>query len=245
MTRIWHRLRTVLLSLAVVVAPAATWADDNDPIESVNRGVFWFNDKMDVYLLEPVARGWDYVAPERLQQCVSNFFDNVRFPVVAINNALQGKFVPAASDVGRFVVNTTAGLAGFFDPASDLGLERHQEDFGQTLGVWGVPPGPYLMVPVMGPFTLRDGVGYFVDIPLAVYPLFSTWIYTLGPRILDTVNWRAQSLETVARAKEASLDYYAFVRNAYLQRREALIHDREEVPQEHEDDLYFEEGNDE
>lgn len=210
---------------------------EGDPLEGINRKVFWFNDHLDQYVLEPVARGWDFVAPEKVQECIGNFFDNIRFPVVMVNNLLQGKLVPAASDVGRFAINTTAGLAGFFDPASKVGLVRHDEDFGQTLGVWGAPPGAFLMIPILGPLTIRDGVGYLVDIPLAVYPLFLGFEYTLPARTVDTINWRAQALEQIENAKEASYDYYIFIRDAYLQRREALIRDNEDAS----DDLYYDE----
>lgn len=246
------RAKAVRWMLAVALGAAFALparADDNDPIEPFNRSMFWFNERLDLYLLEPVAKGWDFVAPELVQTCVANFFDHIGFPALLANDLLQAKWVQAASDTGRFVVNTTAGWAGLFDPAVEIGLVRHNEDFGQTLGYWGVPQGPYLMLPVMGPFTIRDGVGYLVDINLAVYPLFVPAYVTIGPRVLGTVNWRAQSIEQIDNAREASLDYYAFVRNAYLQRREALVNDSEAVATEDEEDLYFqdddEEGDDE
>ena len=134
--------------------------------------MFWFNDKVDVYVLAPVASGWEKVSPRCVRTSVSHFFGNLRFPIVAVNDLLQGKVKDSASDVGRFAVNTTVGVLGFFDPALHWGRIEHQEDFGQTLGVWGVPPGPYLVLPLLGPSDPRDAAGFAVDYALAVTPFF-------------------------------------------------------------------------
>ena len=212
---------------------------DYDPWQRMNRGIFWFNDKTDVWVLEPVAKGWDTVMPERAERSVSNFFTNLRFPVVMTNNLMQGKPGNAAIDVGRFMVNTTIGLGGLFDVATIWGLERHNEDFGQTLGVWGVPPGPYLVLPLLGPSNPRDTAGIPVDYVLSVTPLFlSSWWWT-GAGVVNIVNARAQVLDEVQQAKDASLDYYVFVRNAYYQRRKALVNDQtDESGHAPTDDLY-------
>jgi ABC-type transporter lipoprotein component MlaA len=130
-----------------------------DPLEPVNRGIWAFNDALDAYLLEPVAIGWDFVLPRRVQLCVNNFFSHLVLPVRIVNDLLQLKPVKALEDGGRFVVNTLVGVGGLFDPATAGGIPRHDEDFGQTLGHWGVPPGPYLVLPVLGPSNPRDGVG--------------------------------------------------------------------------------------
>jgi phospholipid-binding lipoprotein MlaA len=132
------------------------------------------------------------------------------------------------------------GVLGLFDPASGWGLEAHNEDFGQTLGRWGVPPGPYLMLPLLGPSTLRDGAGTFVDYPLSVVPFFVNQFILLGARGVDFLNARSRVLEEVRDAKDAALDYYSFVRNAYLQRREALVRDDAELTEEelYGEDLY-------
>src|SRR5215470_10470772 len=135
---------------------AENFRPDYDPLEPVNRKIFWFNDQVDNYVLEPVATGWDWAIPHVVQRSISNFFANVRFPIDLINNLLQGKLKNSASEVGRFAVNTTVGVLGFFDPATGWGMEAHQEDFGQTLGVWGVPPGAYLVLPIVGPSNPRD-----------------------------------------------------------------------------------------
>jgi phospholipid-binding lipoprotein MlaA len=208
-----------------------------DPIEGVNRKIFWFNDRVDVYLLEPVATGWEFVSPKRVRTSISNFFTNLRFPIVAVNNLLQGKVVDSASDVGRFAVNTTVGVLGFFDPATGFGLEQHVEDFGQTLGVWGVPPGPYLVLPILGPSSPRDTVGLAVDYALSVTPFFVDQYILMGVRVLDAVNERSLVLEEVKDAKEAAIDYYTFMRDAYFQRRASLINDGE-TNAELEEELY-------
>lgn len=229
-------------SPSVAPAPAAPEppADpgSEDPLESVNRKVFWFNDQFDTYLLVPVAKGWDFVVPRPAQTSVSNFFANLRFPIDTVNNLLQGKPGNAATVAGRFAINTTVGLAGFFDPASSWGLEPHVEDFGQTLGRWGVGQGPYLVLPVLGPSTIRDGTGLIVDIPLAVTPFFVDWYYSLAARTVELVNFRASILDQVKQAKEASFDYYSFVRNAYLQRRAGLVHDQAPMSESDQTDLY-------
>lgn len=209
-----------------------------DPLESFNRKVFWFNDHVDTYVLAPAAKGWDFVVPKRAQTSLGNFFANLRFPIDTMNNLFQGKVEYAAVDVGRFAVNTTVGVAGFFDPATSFGLHPHVEDFGQTLGWWGVSPGPYLMLPILGPSTLRDGAGLLADSPLAVTPFFVDWYYLLGARALEIVNFRASVLDTVEKAKEASFDYYSFVRNAYLQRRTTAILDQAPASQQSQNDLY-------
>jgi phospholipid-binding lipoprotein MlaA len=216
---------------------------ENDPLESFNRKVFWFNDHLDTYVLEPVAKGWDYVLPRRVETCISNFFWNLHFPIDTVNAALQGKFKDAGSDVGRFLVNTTVGVAGFFDPATSLGLELHWEDFGQTLGWWGVGTGPYLMLPILGPSDIRDGGGLIVDSATSITPFFVNSYILLGARTVEIVNIRAQYLDTIRKAKEAAFDYYSFVRNAYLQRRAGLINDHEPTSPGTQEDPYHPEGN--
>ena len=229
--------------LLVEEAPAARF-EESDPWQGFNRKIFWFNDKLDVYVLEPVAKGYDFVVPDRAQTSVANFFRNVRFPVVLGNDLLQGKMNAAATETGRFFVNTTVGVVGLFDPATDWGLVSPEEDFGQTLGWWGAGTGPYLVLPIFGPSTIRDGAGILVDIPMSVAPFFVNSYILYGVRVLEVVNYRAQVLDTAAQAKEASVDYYTFMRNAYLQRREALVNDQTtpaatETPSANEEDLYF------
>jgi phospholipid-binding lipoprotein MlaA len=213
-------------------------AGEYDPLEGFNRKIFWFNDHLDMYVLEPVAKGWDFVLPRRVETSISNFFWNLHFPVDTVNALLQGKFKVAGSDVGRFLVNTTIGVAGFFDPATSFGLELHWEDFGQTLGWWGVRPGPYLMLPILGPSDFRDGAGLIADTAASITPFFVDTYILLGARTVDIVNTRALYLDTIRKAKESAFDYYTFVRNAYLQRREGLVNDQETPPETSQEDLY-------
>jgi phospholipid-binding lipoprotein MlaA len=233
--RAWtRRVSAVLLAglLALVAAPRALAQEptpENDPLERINRKVFWLNDKLDVYVLEPVATGWDRIAPDRVQRSLSNFFLNLRSPIVLVNDVLQVKPKDAATDIARFMLNTTFGLAGFFDPAGTWGLARNVEDFGQTLGSWGVPPGPYLVLPLLGPSSPRDTVGIAADATIAIESYFIDFFILLGARAVDGVNARSLLLEQVKEAKSASLDYYDFVRNAYVQRRVALVNDSTEV----------------
>ena len=223
---------------AVATSPAPLPEGADDPLEPMNRKIFWFNDQLDIYVLAPVATGWDFAVPKRAQTSVSNFFANLRFPIDTVNNLLQGKVNYAATDVGRFAVNTTVGVAGFFDPASDFGLAPHVEDFGQTLGWWGFGPGPYLVLPILGPSSVRDGGGLIVDYPLSVTPFFIEWYYSLGARTIEIVNYRAGILDQVKQVKEASLDYYTFVRSAYLQRRASLVVDQAPMSESTATDLY-------
>jgi phospholipid-binding lipoprotein MlaA len=204
----------------------------------VNRKVFWFNDKVDIYVAEPISTGWDFIAPARVKNSVANFFTNLRFPINAVNNLLQAKPRAFLVDVGRFLANTTVGVAGLFDPATDWGLELRREDFGQTLGVWGLGGGPYLVIPILGPSNLRDTIGLSVDSLTAVYPWLIPWAYSFGGVAVNTINTRAMLLSVVRDAKGAAIDYYSFVRNAYGQRRKAMISDRPEMTNAEQEDLY-------
>jgi len=213
---------------AAAAAPPATGTPvvEYDPWQGFNRKIFSFNDTLDEWVLEPVAKGWDYVTPKPVERGLSNFFGNLHFPIDLVNNLLQGKGIEGAKALGRFTVNTTLGAAGFLDPASDLGLGPQTEDFGQTLGVWGVGPGPYLVLPLLGASSLRDAPALGVDSVTAITPFFIDGWILAGARVIDVVNTRAKFLKEVVEAKAASLDYYVFVRNAYLQRRQAEIEDR-------------------
>ena len=228
----------LVLSWAAAVCAAEDVGTERDPLECVNRKIFWFNDKLDVYVLAPVATGWEKVSPRRVRTSVSNFFGNLRFPIVTVNDLLQGKVKDSASDVGRFAVNTTVGVLGLFDPASGWGLVKHDEDFGQTLGVWGVPPGAYLVLPLLGPSDPRDAAGFAVDYALSVTPFFIDEAILWGARVGDTVNERSFVLKQVEDAKASAFDYYTFVRNAYLQRRRALVRDLAEGSAEESEELY-------
>jgi phospholipid-binding lipoprotein MlaA len=201
-------------------------AGSDDPLEPFNRAMYTFNDKLDRYFLKPIAKGYRAVVPSPARTGVSNFFSNLHEPGVMVNDVLQGKFKHAASDLGRFLVNTTIGIYGLFDVASHFGLERHNEDFGQTLGKWGVGEGPYLVLPFFGPSNFRDAPSLYVDYEL--YPPShmeeqSTAWKLYGVEIIST---RAQLLEAGDILEQAAgQDPYIFVREAYRQRRRSLIQD--------------------
>jgi len=205
---------------------AGAGTEVSDPIESFNRGVFCFNDCLDMCFLEPLADTWDFIVPDVAQRSLRRAFDNLRFPVVFLNNLLQGKPKAAGVDLTRFVVNTTAGVGGLMDPAKDwFDLEKHNEDFGQTLGYWGLPPGPYLMLPFLGPSSVRDGFGSAVDAVTGVIGWFVPFAVTASLTGTDTLNRRSLVGDQIAQERRAALDWYAAVRSAYSQYRENLVQD--------------------
>lgn len=207
--------------------------------------MFGFNDTLDRYALEPVARGWDYVMPDPVQRSLAHFFTNLRFPIVLANDILQGRPRAAAESLARFEINTFFGGLGFFDLATDLGLRAQEEDTGQTLAVWGISPGPYLVLPLFGPSNPRDTVGLAGDFALGFYTYFVPVPFvTMGASAIDIVNQRSRLLDEVANAKDASLDYYVFVRNAYVQRRWRLVRDGLARPSSDGDDETYEETSD-
>jgi phospholipid-binding lipoprotein MlaA len=205
---------------------------ESDPLEPVNRGIFWFDDGLDRVLFEPLAIGWSWITPEVFRIHLGKCFDNLGFPVRFVNNLFQLDARQTGRELGRFVVNSTVGLAGFFDPGTGWGLEKRDEDFGQTLGRWGVPAGPYLVLPLLGPSSVRDGFGYAVDTPLRV----TTWLWFLRPP--ELINSRALLLDDIRELRRASLDYYVSVRNAYTQHRQAQVANGEVATEETYEDLY-------
>ncbi len=227
------------LTLAGGAATAASDANESDPWEGMNRGIFGFNEGFDRWIAEPIAKGVDFITPDPIERAIRRFFVNTLFPVRFANDLLQAKPVAAAEDLGRFVINTTIGLAGFFDPASKFGLEGHTEDFGQTLGFWGIPAGPYLVLPFIGPSGPRDGVGFIADAAARVYPFFVPMWVSSAVTATDLVNRRSLALDTIAEERQSALDYYAAVRNAYINYRENQVRDREEDESASEDDLYY------
>jgi phospholipid-binding lipoprotein MlaA len=231
-------LCALALGAGLGAGPALAGEGENDPIEGFNRKIFWLNDKLDVYVLEPVAKGWEFIAPDPVQKGVSNFFYNVRFPISLVNDVLQGKPIDAGKDVGRFAVNTTVGVLGFMDPATGWGMPRNNEDFGQTLGVWGVPIGPYLVLPIVGPSSPRDAAGIAADYAFSITPFFVDQFILMGARLVDGVNERSRYIKEVQDAKESAFDYYSFIRNAYFQRRKALVEDSREAETTDNADLY-------
>ena len=202
-----------------------------DPFEPVNRGIFQLNETLDTWIMEPVATGWDFVLPVRVQLCIANFFTHLTLPVRFANDVLQLKPVKAFDDTGRFVVNTLVGVGGLFDPASRAGIPVHDEDFGQTLGRWGVPPGPYLVLPLLGPSNPRDGVGLAVDSMGAIQTFFLSLSILVSAAAVNAINDRSLTLEQVRGERESALDFYAAVRTGYSQFRESRVRDRAVKPQ--------------
>jgi phospholipid-binding lipoprotein MlaA len=197
-----------------------------DPLEAINRPVFSFNMTADRYVLRPVAKTYVSVVPSPLRTGVTNFFDNLFYPTVIVNDLLQGKFVQASRDTARFVLNSTYGLAGFLDPATMVGLQKNDEDLGQTLGRWGVGEGWYIMLPLLGPTTNRDLIGRIGD--NWTDPLQYTDDITDAERIalagLQAIDTRSRLLDFDA-ILEQQFDPYVFLRTAYLERRLNLVYD--------------------
>ncbi|MGH8491535.1 MAG: MlaA family lipoprotein [Moraxellaceae bacterium] len=220
----------------VVSAPAGK---NPDPWEKFNRGTYRFNDVADRYVLKPVAKGYKAITPNVVRTGITNFFINLRSPLVVMNDLLQGKVKQAGSDTARFVVNSTVGIVGLFDVGARINLPLHDEDFGQTLGVWGVPSGPFLVIPFMGPSSIRDGVGIGVDA-------------VANPRrrlLVDEVDWILFGVDMVnSRASLLDLediiqgDRYLFIRDLYLQRREYSIRDGQIEDDPFLDDSYEDES---
>ncbi|MEJ0039425.1 MAG: VacJ family lipoprotein [Gammaproteobacteria bacterium] len=212
-----------LLLAGCATAPDAK-KDPRDPLEGFNRASYKFNDALDRAVLKPVAKGYKAVAPQFVETGVTNFFSNLGQTTVIVNDLLQAKFKNSLNDTGRFLLNATVGIGGLFDPASAAGLDRNDEDFGQTLGKWGVSSGAYLMVPFFGPTTVRDGFGSGVDVftgPVH-YVERDAWRYGLDG--MDLIDARARRLPLEDTLNQA-YDKYTFIKNAFLQQREYAVKD--------------------
>ena len=219
--------RRVPLALALGVSlmlAGCAGPNPRDPYEGFNRAVFSFNDTVDTYALKPVATVYRDVTPSFVQTGVGNFFGNLGDAWTAVNNLLQGKGEAGMTDVTRFALNSTLGILGLFDIASEAGLQKHKEDFGQTLGTWGVSSGPYLMLPLLGPSTVRDTVALPADFAGNIWS-YKTPVHVrnigTGVNLVDT---RASLLDATSMLEDAALDRYEFIRDGYMQRRESQIH---------------------
>ena len=220
----------VWLTLALA-APVASHAEAaNDPFEGWNRAVYRFNDGIDTAILKPLARGYQAVVPELARTGVSNFFGNIGDVWSAVNNLLQGKGEAAATMLFRVGANTLFGIGGLFDVASDLGMERKSEDFGQTLGVWGLPAGPYTVLPLLGPSSLRDTAGLTLDLQAGVGAYSHDRRATNSLTALQLVDTRANLLTASKMLDDIALDKYSFVRDAYLSRRRNQVYDGDPPP---------------
>jgi phospholipid-binding lipoprotein MlaA len=226
------------LAFLLLCAGCATTggSDPRDPWERLNRATFEFNDSADRAILKPLAEGYVEAVPGFAREGVNNFFENVGDVATGLNNILQGKPAEGVSDLGRVVVNTVFGIFGLWDVATPMGLEKHSEDFGQTLGVWGLRPGPYFVIPLLGPSTARDAPARAVD-PSWYYAnaIDSNTVYwSLWG--LDQVRNRASLLKAESVLDQAALDRYTFVRDAWLQRRRYLVYDGQPPRQKEEEE---------
>lgn len=233
LTMIITILTGILSGCATIKGPT----DPSDPLESYNRAMHEFNQDFDKAVATPVAEVYQDITPTWLDRGITNIFSNLDDFVVLINDLLQLKFMQAASDASRIVINTTVGLLGFFDPATELDLRKHREDFGQTLGYWGVPTGPYFVLPFLGPSTIRDSAGLGVDY-IYVDPVFNdidsrTTRYSL--LVVDFIDKRADLFGASKLLEAAALDHYTFTREAYLQRRRYYVYDGDPPMEEFED----------
>jgi phospholipid-binding lipoprotein MlaA len=217
----------VLLACALLGGCATTPAgvSDSDPFQPLNRKIYAFNNGFDRHIMTPVANTYTRVTPRPVRSSISKFYSNLTYPDVILNDFLQGKFADGFSDAGRFLINSTVGLLGLFDPATHLGLRRHLEDTGQSLAAWGLPQGPYLMVPFAGPSTARD-VPDFATLTLtnALFYVGNPYV-TIPLALLGFIDYRVQAQSSIDLVNEAALDPYLFVREAYLQHRAFLIYD--------------------
>jgi phospholipid-binding lipoprotein MlaA len=217
--------RMVAQARAEPVVPPDAELEEYDPWEPFNEKMFSFNYNLDKYVLKPVAKGYNFIMPDRLQQMIDSGFDNLNVVQRVVNNLLQWRPLGAGVELSRFLINSTLGIGGLFDIArQEFGLQKTRADFGQTLGIWGFGPGPFLVLPILPPLTVRDGIGTAVDgamDPLS-YVLPFIWA-RLGMRIGHTINERSLNLDLYQGFEETTVDLYSAVRNGYLQRRENMI----------------------
>jgi phospholipid-binding lipoprotein MlaA len=223
-------LRTLVLAAGLAASCGAQAQVASDPLEAFNRAVFSFNDGLDTVLLKPLAQGYQTLVPELARTGVSNFFGNIGDAWSAVNQLLQGKAEAAATMAFRVGTNTLFGIGGLFDVASDLGMERQSEDFGQTLGRWGLPAGPYLVLPLLGSSSLRDTAALPLDQAAGVSSLSSDNRTVAGLAALQLVNTRANLLGASKVLDDIALDKYGFVRDAYLSRRRNQVYDGDPPP---------------
>ena len=233
----------LLLLCGCATLPPGSKRDPRDPWERFNRSSYKFNDALDRAVLKPVAKGYTHL-PQPVQTGMHNFFDNLDYPVTIVNDLLQGQLKPFFSDIGRFVLNTTLGLGGLFDPATPAGLQKNYRDFGQTLGKWGVPTGPYVVVPLFGPYDVRDGIGsvtvdYYAN-PRSYLPFWPE----VGVYAVRTVDHRSRLLPLDATLQSA-YDPYAFVRSAYLQNRDFMVHGGQSRSEEEQEEKLMQEAGEE
>jgi len=228
MMKTQHSIVLILFSLAGCSYQNELVYDSLDPFESANRSMYEFNENLDKAILEPAADTYDYVTPKPFRKLVNNVFNNAKYPITIANDLLQGKGKEFIQDTSRFVINTTIGLAGLFDPAASMGFQYRDEDFGQTLATWGLPQGPYMMVPFLGPYTLRELIGDVVDGSFSPLLNLDNSNSKIALNIADQIQKRS-SLSALEEELYSSFDPYLYIRDSYFQNRKYKISDGEET----------------
>ena len=219
-------LPLAMVILLILSGCSTTGAAKNDPFEPMNRAIFSFNEVVDDNILKPVAKTYKYITPDPIETGVSNVFSNIGEVSTIANDVLQLTFNQAGHDILRFSINTTLGVLGIFDVATSMGLTKNKEDFGQTLGYWGMPQGPYLVLPFLGASSFRDAPGLYADMQISpVEQLHNK--EELAANTLNIVNLRARLLRASKILDTAAKDKYIFIRESYLQKRELLVNDGE------------------
>lgn len=222
---LWRMAVTLLVVLTSGwILESQAGAGSGDPLEQVNRPAHSFNDLLDRHVAKPVVDAYVKVTSADVRESVSNFYDNLTYPNVILNDFLQGKFTQGLLDTSRFLLNTSLGVGGLFDPAAKWGMEKHEEDFGQTLGVWGLDHGAYLVLPTMGPSSTRDAPGLLVSTVTNVL-FYVTTPFTMPIAVLGFIDRRARADEAIRARDETAVEPYVFTREAFLQHRKFMIHD--------------------
>ena len=227
------KLSLIMLAAGLISISTDGYTSDNDPLEPMNRAIFGFNEVVDDNILEPVAKGYRYVTPDPVERSVSNFFNNLGEINTIINSALQMKMDKTISSSSRLAINSTVGVLGLFDVATSLGIQREREDFGQTLGFYGVSSGPYLVLPFFGPSSFRDAPGFYADVMMekSISPIHTELHHEERQAIQATnvIDTRANLLKATKILDTAAKDKYIFLRESYLQRRAKLVTDGQDV----------------
>jgi len=230
----------LLLLLGCATLPPGK-RDPRDPWERMNRVTYRFNDTFDRAIFQPVARGYRKVTPHFVQTGVSNFFDNLEYPIVMVNDLLQGQIGPFFSDTGRLLLNTTVGIGGLMDPATRVGLEKNDREFGQTFGKWGIGTGPYFVIPFLGPSDVRDSVGIVANTYADPRTYLNNDYWRYGLWVLRAIDKRAKLLDAQG-AIDSAYDPYAFVRNVYLQHRAFKVNGGQSTDEEQQEQKLLEES---
>ena len=234
----YNQILGILLLVSGFISGCASYPHHPDPLEKFNRSVFAFNESVDQAMLKPVAKAYKAITPAAVDKGITNFFNNLNDFIVVGNDLLQFKLKQTVTDTGRLLLNSTLGLVGFVDVATELGLPKHEEDFGQTLGYWGLKSGPYIMLPFFGPSSVRDVIGKGVDIFLdprvyyAHYQGGNARDFVVSTNVISAADTRADLLDREKILQTAALDKYSYIRDAYLARRQYLVYDGNPPSQE-------------